>query len=315
VATSIPFVSPTTGSLLQRDGEALASGDERFPIRGGIPRFLEGSTYVDSFGEQWNRYRRVQLDSNTAKPLTSERFLAGTGWSRAELEGRSVLEAGCGAGRFTEVLLAAGASVWSVDASSAVDVALANNSSDRLTIAQADLFRLPFAEASFERVFCYGVLQHTPDPRAGFLKLVRYAAPGGLIAMDVYRKLPYIDRWSAKLLWRPLTTRLPRNLLRRVIEWYMPRWLPIDTRLARVPKIGRFLVAVVPCWNYTGLLDLDQDEFVAWAVLDTFDALSPTYDNPQTVESVQEWCATAGLVDVDVRYGGNGVLINARVPD
>jgi hypothetical protein len=82
----------------------------------------------------------------------------------------------------------------------------------------------------------------------------------------------------------------------------------------RVPRIGRFLVAVVPCWNYTGLLDLTPEELVAWAVLDTYDALSPRYDNPQTVESVREWCDAAGLVDADVRYGGNGVLVNARRP-
>ena len=312
---SVPFVSPETGGPLTHEDDALVAGAERFPVRDGIPRFVAGSDYVESFGEQWNRYRRVQLDSETAKPLTRERFAVGTGWSHADLEGRTVLDAGCGAGRFTEVLLAEGALVWAVDASSAVDACLTNNANERLTVAQADLFHLPFPEASFERVFCYGVLQHTPDPRAAFLKLVRYAAPGGWIAMDVYRKLPYVDRWSSKLLWRPLTKRLPRDALRRLIEWYVPRWLPIDTRLARVPKVGRFLVAAVPCWNYTGLLDLDHDELVAWAVLDTFDALAPTYDKPQTVESVQEWCTAAGLAEVDVRYGGNGVLINARVPD
>jgi SAM-dependent methyltransferase len=315
VSKSVPYVSPATGTELVPEDDVLVAGSERFPVAGGIPRFIAGSSYVESFGEQWNRYRRVQLDSETAKPLTHERFAVGTGWSRADLEGLTVLDAGCGAGRFTEVLLHEGALVWAVDASSAVEACLANNASERLSVAQADLFSLPFPEHSFDRVFCYGVLQHTPDPRAAFLNLVRYAAPGGAIAMDVYRKLPYVDRWSAKLLWRPLTTRIPRDVLRRVIEWYVPRWLPIDTRLARVPRFGRFLVAAVPCWNYTGLLDLDHEELVAWAVLDTFDALAPTYDKPQTVESVREWCAAAGLTNVDVRYGGNGVLINANVPD
>jgi hypothetical protein len=94
----------------------------------------------------------------------------------------------------------------------------------------------------------------------------------------------------------------------------VPRWLPLDTRLARVPKVGRFLTAVVPCWNYTGLLPLSPEELRAWAVLDTFDALSPRYDLPQTEETVRKWCDEAGLADVDVRPGGNGILINARRP-
>ena len=92
----------------------------------------------------------------------------------------------------------------------------------------------------------------------------------------------------------------------------MPRWLPVDTRLARVPKLGRFLTAVVPCWNYTGLLPLERDELVAWAVLDTFDALSPRYDEAQTLETVQGWVRESGLVDADVRYGGNGIVVTAR---
>jgi SAM-dependent methyltransferase len=277
--------------------------------RTGIPRFVPDDGYAESFGEQWNRYRRVQLDSVTGKPLSRTRLFQGTGWPE-RLEGERVLEVGCGAGRFTEVLLEAGAEVWAVDASSAVEAARANlGDHERLHLAQADLFDLPFEHGSFDRVLCYGVLQHTPNPRRAFLTLCEY---GGVIAADVYRRRPYIDRWSAKTFWRLLTTRLPRSAVRRAIEWYVPRWLPIDTRLARVPKLGRFLTAVVPCWNYSGLLPLDRDELRAWAVLDTFDALTPRYDEPQTLESVRAWTREAELEDVEVRYGGNGILINGR---
>jgi 2-polyprenyl-3-methyl-5-hydroxy-6-metoxy-1,4-benzoquinol methylase len=269
--------------------------------------------YANSFGEQWNRYRRIQLDSVTGKPLSRERFFEGTSWPE-RLDGERVLEVGCGAGRFTEVLVSTGAEVVAVDATEAVE-ACRETVGDAATIVRADLFDLPFPEESFDRVFCYGVMQHTPDPRAAFLTIVHYARPGGVVAADVYRKPEYVDRWSSKYLWRPLTTRMPRSWLRRLVEWYVPRWLPVDTRLARVPKIGRFLTAVVPCWNYTGLLPLSQDELEAWAVLDTFDALSPRYDKPQTLEAVREWCAAAGLVDVDVRPGGNGILINGQRPE
>ena len=266
--------------------------------------------YADSFGEQWNRYRRVQLDSVTGKPLSRERFFTGTGWPE-RLDGERVLEVGCGAGRFTEVLVSTGAEVVAVDATSAVE-ACRETVGDRATIVQADLFDLPFPEASFDRVFCFGVLQHTPDPRAAFLTIVRYAKPGGRIAADVYKRAHYVDRWSAKRLWRPLTTRLPRRWLRRIVEWYVPKWLPVDTRLARVPKLGRFLTAVVPCWNYTGLLPLDDEELRAWAILDTYDALSPRYDFPQTLETVREWCDAAGLVEVTVREAGNGIEVTAQ---
>ncbi|MEP7336046.1 MAG: class I SAM-dependent methyltransferase [Actinomycetota bacterium] len=265
--------------------------------------------YAESFGDQWNRWRSVQLDSVTGKPLSHARLFEGTRWPE-DLSGQRVLELGCGAGRFTEVLLDAGAEVWAVDASSAVDAARANlGEHERLDLAQADLFDLPFDEGVFDRVLCFGVLQHTPDPHRAFLTASRY---GEWLAADVYRAQPYVDRWSAKTLWRPLTTRLPRDRLRRIVEWYVPRWLPLDTRLARVPKLGRFLTAVVPCWNYTGLYPLDDDELVAWAVLDTFDALSPRYDEAQTLETVQGWVREAGLADADVRYGGNGIVVTGH---
>jgi hypothetical protein len=74
------------------------------------------------------------------------------------------------------------------------------------------------------------------------------------------------------------------------------------------------LTAAVPCWNYTGLLPLDPQELRAWAVLDTFDALSPRYDWPQTIEAVRSWVDDAGLADADVRYGGNGIEVVGRRP-
>lgn len=285
------------------------------PVRHGIRRFVDEVDYAESFGPQWQRYRLVQLDSETGKSLSRDRLFRGTGWTPADLEGELVLEVGCGAGRFTEVLLEAGARVVAVDASTAVD-ACRETCSDhpRLAIVQADLHALPFRPGSFDRVFCYGVLQHTPDPEAAFRALVEQVRPGGLIAADVYRHLPYIDRASAKILWRPLTRRMRRERLRKIIEWYIPRWLPIDNRLRRVPRIGRFLIAVVPCWNPYGLYALSDEEAVAWTILDTFDALAPRYDFPQSVEDVEAWCKRAGLEDVSVRYGGNGVEVNARRP-
>lgn len=303
-------VSPETGAPLRPEANALVSDrGDRFPVVRGIPRFT-AVEYADSFGEQWRRYRRVQLDSVTGRPHSRDRLLSGTGWG--DLTGERVLEVGCGAGRFTEVLLDLGAEVVAVDASEAIDACRETiGDHPRATLVQADLFRLPFEPGGFDRVFCYGVLQHTPDPRAAFAKLVDNVRPGGLVAADVYRRHGHRISF-AKDLWRPLTTRLPRPLLRRVVEWYVPKWLPVDTKLRDVPRIGRFLVLAIPCANYTGALDLTGEQLRAWAILDTFDALSPRYDNPQTLGDVRAWCNE--LVDVDVRYGGNGIVVNARRP-
>src|SRR4051812_44192047 len=66
----------------------------------GIPRFVPAEGYADSFGLQWNKFRRVQLDSENGAALSRHRFFSETGTTAENLKGLRVLEAGCGAGRF-----------------------------------------------------------------------------------------------------------------------------------------------------------------------------------------------------------------------
>jgi SAM-dependent methyltransferase len=289
------------------------SNGQSFEIVNFIPRFVPDSSYTQSFGEQWNRYRRTQLDRFNGTTLSRDRFFRDTGWT--DLKGQRVLEAGCGAGRFTQVLLDAGAELYSIDYSTAVNACWANNGPHpSLNLSQADLYALPFPENFFDRVFCYGVLQHTPDVKKSFMSLLPYLRSGGELAVDVYRKTPWTTRWTSKFWYRPITTRMSRETIRKIIEWYVPRWIPIDNFFQRIPVARSVVPAVVPCWNYTGDLPLPADQVTMWAVLDTFDALTPAYDFPQTLESVNSWFSEARLADVRVRYGGNGILGNARKP-
>ena len=298
-----------------KTGELIGESGDVYPIVNFIPRFVRDDAYTASFGEQWNRYRRTQLDRFNGTTLSRDRLLEGTGWKPDELNGQNVLEAGCGAGRFTQVLLDAGAKLCSLDYSSAVDASWSNNGpNERLTLVQADLFKIPFPLEYFDKVFCYGVLQHTPDPKRGFMSLLPHLKPGGKLAVDLYRKTPWITRWTAKYWYRPVTRRMSRDRLRRLVEWYIPRWIPIDNALQRVRVLRYAVPAIVPCWNYTGMLPLTSEQIRSWAILDTFDALSPRYDSPQTEETLAAWCREAGLEDVDIQVAGNGLVCNARKP-
>ena len=322
------LVDPGTGALLEiksitaeehseiKTGELVAAGSGNlYPIKHFIPRFVPDDDYTASFGEQWNRYRRTQLDRFNGTTLSRDRLFEGTGWSPAELIGQRVLEVGCGAGRFTQVLLDAGAELCSLDYSSAVDACWLNNGPhERLTLAQADLYQIPFQRGFFDKVFCYGVLQHTPDVKAAFMSLIPFLKPGGKLAVDLYRKSPWITRWTSKYWYRPITRRMSRDLLRRLVEWYIPRWIPIDNALQRVRVLRYAVPAIVPCWNYTGMLPLTPEQIKGWAILDTFDALSPKYDSPQTEATLAAWCEEAGLEQVQIRAAGNGLICTARKP-
>ena len=41
---------------------------------------------------------------------------------------------------------------------------------------------------------------------------------------------------------------------------------------------------------------------------------SPEYDSPQTLETVRAWCEEAGLCDIFVRPGPNGINATATKP-
>lgn len=280
-------------------------------MRGGIFRFREDGGYNESFALQWNRFKTNQIDAVNGTRLSLKRF-AETGWDLCDLKGRLVLEAGCGAGRFTRLLAEAGARLVTFDYSAAIDACFENNSRfDNVVFLQCDIFDMPFRAGVFDYVFCHGVLQHTPDPKAAFLALARLVRPGGRISIDVYRKDGLIRPWKSKYLWRPLTTRMRPKRLLALLEWFVPKWLPVDTAIKRIPYLGTYLGSIVPCWNYfqTGL---SPEQKVAWAIMDTFDALAPTYDKPVRLGEVHDWFAASDWCEVEVRPGGNGVVGNGR---
>jgi SAM-dependent methyltransferase len=291
----------------------LLSRTAAFDIVNGIPRFVPPHNYADNFGLQWNKFKSTQLDSFSGTSLSARRFWTSTRWSRSELSGKSVLEVGCGAGRFTEILLGCGAKVVAIDYSNAVDANSANNSAKGdLFLSQADLYDLPFPDECFDFVLCYGVLQHTPDPAKAYTAILRKLRPGGKLSIDCYRKRRVPTPWSTpKYLWRPITSRMEPRVLLRIIQWYMPFYLPLDTLLRKWPVIGPLLVALspIPCWNYVDI-GLNPAQRLEWAVMDTFDALGAVYDRPKTLRQVTEMVDHGDNDTATVSYGGNGILAN-----
>ncbi|MEK6299774.1 MAG: methyltransferase domain-containing protein [Acidobacteriota bacterium] len=271
-----------------------------FPIRGFIPRFVQSDNYASSFGFQWQRFQRTQLDSYTGTNISRDRFFRQTDWPAESLAGATVLDAGCGAGRFAEVALSSGAQVIAIDYSEAVDACWRNFAlHPKLHVLQADIYALPFQSARFDFIYCFGVLQHTPDPRIALLALPVLLKSGAQLAVDIYMR-----HWTSMLhlkYWmRPMTSRLPRSTLFQTVERSVPFILPISRALGRLPGIGRALRRLVPVANYEGVQPLNEQQLHEWAVLDTFDWLSPKHDKPQTPATLRSWLVEAGLEDIEV---------------
>jgi SAM-dependent methyltransferase len=255
-----------------RDGELVCRAcGINCPVIRGIPRFVPAETYADSFGYQWNIHCKTQLDSHTGLPISRGRLFAVSGWSE-HLEGERILEAGSGAGRFTEVLLRTGADIFSFDYSNAVEANWKNNGNmPNLHLFQGDIINIPFPQEWFDKVICLGVLQHTPDPERAFKNLAKHVRPGGELVIDVYRA-SFLSWLQWKYLLRPVTKRMNKERLYKLVALLVPI-LASFTRLMRT-LFGRAGARISPVVEYShlGLLpEISKD----WAVLDTFDMYSP----------------------------------------
>ncbi len=284
-----------------------------YPIVGFVPRFVPPENYAGNFGFQWNRFRRTQLDSHSGVPISRERLLLSGGWTADDLAGKRVLDVGCGAGRFAEVALSAGARVVAVDYSSAVDACFDNlGPHPRLDVVQADVYALPFRPAEFDAVYCLGVLQHTPDVKRAFLALPAQLKEGGTLAVDVYPKLRLNALWP-KYWLRPLTRRVNAQRLFRWIERLVPFLLPVSDVLSRIPLLGRKLRYAVPVVNHRPAFpSLSREQVREWAILDTFDMFGPAYDTPQSAETLRSWAREACLRDVTVFRSGQLIARGTR---
>jgi len=174
-------------------------------------------------------------------------------------------------------------------------------------IIQADINNLPLRENYFDKLFCIGVLQHTPDPRQAFMSLPRYLKENGEIVVDVYKIIKGIVGFFQTKYWvRPITRRLNPGLLYKILRAYVKFMWPICRLINKLPY-GRQLNRVLLVADYKGIYDLSDKILQEWAILDTFDMLSPTYDSPQTLNTVKQWFNDAYLKNIEVNYGYNGI--------
>jgi SAM-dependent methyltransferase len=273
-----------------------------YVIRDFIPRFVGNDNYAENFGVEWTIHSRTQYDEHSGFPISQERFDRDTQWGK-DLRGEVLLEVGSGSGRFTSHALKTGATVVSFDYSRAVEANYSSNGShENLLLVQASVYEMPFRFNYFDKAFCFGVLQHTPDPREAFMSIVRHVKPGGKIAADVYTKSLRMWLLNTKYWVRPLIDRSDPRALYDKVKKYVDLMWPLVRLVRKVPGLGVRLPSRLLILDYSRLAPKADDATLKeWALLDTFDMLSPTYDKPQTPKAFRRWFEEAGLREINVR--------------
>lgn len=286
------------------DGLSCASCNRRFPRVRGVLRFVDEGNYADSFGYQWQRFQKTQLD-HAERRLSEVDFEKKTGLKPEDFSGKLVLDVGCGMGRFAEVVTRWGARVVGIDLSAACEVA-AKNLADREFVAlQADVFSLPFAPETFDGIYSMGVLHHTPDCEKAVKVLPQYLKPGGTLAVWLYSGYNKWFRFSDQ--YRKITHRMSPRALHGFFSVAVPVLYWLDRGLRVVPLVGK---PVAGALHHVFPVNRHPDAEVR--VLDTLDWYSPKYQSKHTYEQVFRWFESCGLEELTV--GDIPVGVRGRKP-
>lgn len=123
--------------------------------------------------------------------------LVGVAWYRemladcrallGDLAGKRLLDVGCGTGLVSLELAAEGAGVTGVDLSVPMVERARRHAAvrgvERASFLVADACRLPFPDASFERVLAVCLLFWLPAPARGLAEMARVTVPGGRVVL------------------------------------------------------------------------------------------------------------------------------------
>jgi SAM-dependent methyltransferase len=217
---------------------------------------------------------------NVDRVLVEELLCVDRGWFR----GRSVLDAGCGIGRWTLGFLRLGADVTAVDFSAHALERVEKNmrllapeavAEGRLSAERVDLLDLPPALAArrFDLVYSFGVLHHTGDTARALANLAPLVKPDGLLFLYLYGSRS-----------QTAATRLVLAALRAGLA-------PLPFRAKRT-----LLKAILPA----------RDPHQA------FDTFSPLVNDTYTHEEVEGWLRGLGFADVARTIDYTELYLRAR---
>ena len=273
----------------------LESCGLEYPINNFVPRFVDYGEYAQSFGDQWETFSLTQIDNNKHTE-TQQRWDSEIGWQKNDLSDSTIIEFGCGAGRFLDIASRHGASLAvGVDITSAVDAAQKNlGKNDNIFIVQADFFKLPFKDSYFDFAYSIGVLHHTPNPRKSFSNMVDVVNVQGEVGLSLYEISLYerpplnsltnaskdlmwaINMWRVEL-FRVVTTRVPDKWFLAYCKYFIPTLHYLN----KIPVI-RYLRYLFPSTCYPNLP-------VEWSMLDTNDTYATKIVHQYRHKEIFQW--------------------------
>jgi SAM-dependent methyltransferase len=155
---------------------------------------------------RWDEAALARMLANEADMAAKRRVRVVLEYLNIEPQDR-VLDCGCGLGWFLKVIGELTACRLTGSDYDPARLAVARRElSGRASVVAADIGRLPYADATFDKVVLSEVLEHLPDDFGGLTEVRRVLRPGGLVAITV-------PNHDYPFLWDPI------NWVRERLGW------------------------------------------------------------------------------------------------
>lgn len=260
-----------------------------YPFRGGVLRMLgqvneqEQKTRA-AFDFEHRQFERAQYLRIHQRLI--ENWLLDVQLPPDYFDALTVLDMGCGSGRWTYALAMLGARVIAVDfTDAAVDITReVTKDFPNVEVIQANLFRLPFKPEQFDFVVSWGVLHHTANTHAAFRAIAPLVRQNGTLHIMVYERRSPLKVAGTEVLRMGLRRLSPERRYR------FCRHLVVRNRL--LFQLLRGFIACVPVQHLTEGFDAEAAQF------GLYDWYSPQYNHLHSIAEVQQWFEEEGFADV-----------------
>ena len=239
--------------------------------------------YTENFGKQWRDYNTTQIDSLNNFTVSQDYLDKMLFNDIINIKDKNVLEIGCGAGRFTELIVKNAKECISIDLSAAIFFNVSKKNKV-LKLIKGDLNKL-IPNKKFDVVICRGVLQHTPNPNNSIIKLFDFIDLKGQVFFDYYKK-PKLSYFHPKyFIWRNI---IPKLIKYETFEIFLNNNIKKLLFWRKIIKSIFFNVEFVadlfiPLWEFKPKeYNLSNNQLEKWAILDSLDGIYAKYDFPKS---------------------------------
>lgn len=272
----------------------ICKKNHKFPLIEGVPQLVvELKDYKKtekSFSVEWGILKKDKTP-NLNKVRTN--FLKDLNIEKDDAKNKFILEAGCGRG-YVGIALSelVGKNGMFVGLDMSESIFRANQRKYQLTkntesiqFIRGNIDKPPFKERTFDIIYSFGVLHHTPDTYNSFKSLVPLLKKNGKFYLGVYRKDRRDDTRIVSFIYgsREFVNKLP-----------LPAIYAICFILAPFAKVYAYFNTITgrrPAFNKT------LKEFM-WSLFDHF---SPQYVHRHTIEEVEKWFKEQGFNKTEVK--------------